>query len=657
MAIEAMSHVRLVGLKSDKNKIMGVLTRCGQFELMHSGAYTGTARENDATHLDKTVNKRVKVAFAVDFLYAAAQEAGQLLKSNASAVKRGTAEPIRLEFTPPKKPASTRTVIAYDDFNDVAAKEYELLAICEELEKLSFRRVDIRAEQNRETGHIRGYEPYAGCPLKFTVTGTATTAILLAYATSRAAVFEPHADAYVERFTGAANCIAVITDKANETAVRTQLAADGFTVSRFDNDCTATEAIEACKQRLSVLEKDTIEVLQTTLTYLKYLGELKVLYDCLSLEIEKSEAEFALAKTSSAFVIEGWIPKRSVDSIVKAIEAETQCVVSYVNDPTPDEKPPTQVANPKIVKPFESVTNLYSPPAYTEFDPNPIMAIFFFIFFGFMVADAGYGLLISLVALIVLRRKRFEQGTFRLIALIGICGISTIVWGAVMGGVFGIEGIPALWFNPLEQPITMLAVAIVMGVVQLLVGYGLHLYKCFQQKKYIGGILDVLFIYTLFIGVGILVLGMMILDNDAVQSAGLYTVIGSVGGLMLAGAYGKKGIGGKLGGAFAGLYNIVNIMSDVLSYIRLFGLGLASGAIALAFNTLGGLLFNIPIVGYPIGAVVLVLLHAFNLGLSLLSAYVHNARLQFIEFYGKFYEGGGRLFRPMGMRTKYITFG
>ena len=655
MSVEAMSRLRLVGLKSDKIKIMRILTHSGRFELSRSTDYSGTVRENDASHLDKIVARQVKVSFAIDFLYALDTEAGRIADSDAHEVKKGGKAKLDFEYKPLARGQSVRAEVNEDDFNDIAASEYELLAVCEALEKISFRKADIKSERAKLRSRMAALEPFAGCPLPFSFAGTSSTSFILAYAASNAIVFEPKAEAYTERFDGKYNCIGVITARGDEASVRAQLSAEGFTVSRFDGDFTAAEAISECRSGDARLEKENIDSIKTGLSYAKYLGKLKVLYDCFALEIEKAKAEFELSKTASAFIIEGWVPKCRAEETGKLLSDASENIVYRFSDPAAGEQPPTMVVNPAPVKPFEDITNLYSPPAYGEFDPNPVMAVFFFLFFGFMVADAGYGLLISIAALFLLKRKRFESGTARLIALIGICGISTVGWGVVTGGIFGISGIPSLWFNPIEDPITMLAVAIVMGVIELLTGYGIHAYKSFKKKEYVGGILDVIFVFTLFIGVGILVLGMLVLDNALVQSVGTYAVLGSIAGMMLAGMYGKKGIGGKLGGAFSGLYGIVNILSDVLSYIRLFGLGLASGAIALAFNTLGGLLFGIPVVGYPLGIIVLIPLHAFNLGLSLLSAYVHNARLQFIEFYGKFYDGGGRLFSPMGRCTKYIV--
>lgn len=655
MAIVEMSRLRLIGLKSDKNKIMGVLTRSRRFELLRSEALEGTVREQEGSHLERITGKQVRVAFAIHYLYGADDEMKKLILKNAQEAKAGIAEPFDFSYTPLPKPSNNRSIIGYEDLYDCSAKEYELLSVADALEKISFRKVDVRTEEQKLKNRMRAVEPFRHYPLPFSVRGTGRTVVLPAYASAKSAVFDCEG-VYAEEYPSSGKCIAVIADKRDEPRVRAALAAGGFTVASMTDDQTAAEIASACAARLAALKAETLSLVQQSLNYLKYLRDMKILYDYLSLEIEKAKAEFDLGKTAATFMIEGWVPKSEAEYLLSEVRSKTDKVVTYLYEPQPGENPPTEICSPKLIRPFEDVTNLYSPPSYYERDPNPIMSIFFFVFFGFMVADAGYGLIITIAASVILRLKRFEKGMHRLIALIGICGVSTIVWGAVMGGVFGIEGIPALWFNPLEQPITMLAVAIVMGIIQLLVGYGLYAAKMIRKKDYASAIFDVLFVYTIFIGVGLMVLGMLILKNKIVQNVGLYVLLGSLVGIVLTAGHAQKGILKKLLFGFSGLYGLVNLLSDVLSYIRLFGLGLASGAIALAFNSLGGLLFGIPFVGYPLGILILIPLHAFNLALSLLSAYVHNARLQFIEFYGKFYDGGGRLFSPMGMKTKYVRF-
>ena len=350
------------------------------------------------------------------------------------------------------------------------------------------------------------------------------------------------------------------------------------------------------------------------------------------------------------------MPSSYADEVLAEIKGKTENVCAFLTAPEKEDAPPTLLTNPRLIAPFEEITNLYSPPAYGELDPNPFMAVFFFIFYGFMMADAGYGAVMTIAALVILNVFKLEKGSSRLIALIGICGISTVFWGVMFGGLFGIEGVPALWFNPLEEPLLMFGLSLGLGVVQVVFGYGLYAYKAFKRKQYFAGIVDVLFKITIIVGVGLILLNLLLGLPSAFTTAGIAVIAASLVGIIATAGHNSPTAGGKIAGGFAGIYDLVNLLSDILSYARLFGLALASAAIALAFNTLGSLFFGLPVVGYVLGIIVLIPLHVFNLGLGLLSGYVHNARLQFIEFYNKFYDGGGRLFSPMGEKTKYIRF-
>lgn len=211
----------------------------------------------------------------------------------------------------------------------------------------------------------------------------------------------------------------------------------------------------------------------------------------------------------------------------------------------------------------------------------------------------------------------------------------------------------------MEEPLMMLGVSIALGAVQLLAGYALHSAKMFRNGKPLDAVFDSLFIFVLFGGLACIALDMLLKPKAPLITVGLALIIVSLVGILCTAGRHNKGVLSKIMGGFSGLYGLVNLLSDLLSYARLFGLGLASGAIGLAFNTLGSLFFTIPVpvVGYVIGFIILIPLHAFNLGIGVLGAYVHNARLQFLEFYGKFYEGDGRMFSPMGEKTKYVRFG
>ena len=654
-----MSKVRIVGLKSERNLILNVLERSGSFEIAPTKALGSGGKVKDTSHLDKVVGKQARLSFAVDFLNAVNAEVGEIVAADLKKHKKDETYEIReFDYAPAKK-SMGRKVIGYDDFYDVAAKEYELLAVADELEKLSFERVEIRSQENKLRIVNRNIKPYENADIKFSeIKDTKCACVMLALGPKGAADPLGGIECYTEEYPSVGGCLlGIVAKKEYKQKIIEKLSLAGFSLCRYDYDALPKDVISRNVREIERLNATDEEKLKKALSYTKYLDEIKILYDVMGLEIEKSLAELEFVKTDCTFVAEGWTPAQNAELLVNEIKSKTERVVCNVSEPQADDVPPTLARNTKLIAPFEDVTNMYAVPSHNEIDPNPFMAIFFFIFFGIMLGDAGYGLVLSILCFVALKVFRFEKGLKNMIFMFAICGISGVVWGLLFGGIFAIETIPALWFNPLQEPITMLAVSIVLGVIHLCVGYALNMAAKIRAGKVADAILDNAFIFTIFIGVALLALDMLLVTSgSALSTAGLAVLIGSLAGIALTAGRHNKGIGGKFAGGFAGIYNLINLFSDVMSYARLFGLALASGAIGLAFNSLGSMFFSIPVIGYVIGIIVLIPLHAFNMGLSLLSAYVHNIRLQYLEFYGKFFEGNGRLFSPMGEKTKYVRF-
>ncbi len=652
MAIAKMSRLRILGLKSDKNAIMNELIESGAFEAVPS--VSGKESFADRSHLEKAFARQAKVAFAIEFLDKCADEYESM---RFAAAKKGNAALAEFPETEIKK-SGGRKIIGYDDFYDVAAKEYELGAVCDELEKLSFARVEYKSAIQKSKNKVKAIEPYSAFPLKFSQLGDGeSVSVMLVFHPSGAAVSFGDYPAFTEKYPCASGSLTgVIVRLCDKEKAVAALSSAGYSLCALTDNSTAEQLLGSYGEEIRAAETKSKEALLRALGYRKYYSDLKILYDVIGRDIEKTSAELEFSSTQSTFIAEGWVPSDAAESVLERIKSKTERIVVSVEKPADGDSPPTLIVSTKIVKPYEDVTNMYSVPAYNEIDPNPFMAVFFFVFFGIMIGDAGYGIILSIVAGLVLKFVKLEKGTARLVALVAMGGVSAIIWGALFGGLFSISGIPHLWFNPTEEPLMMLGVSIVLGVVQLLTGYALNSAKKFREHKPLDAILDSVFIFLLFGGLACLALYMLLDLSKTVMTVGLGLMIASLAGILLTAGRHNKGVLSKIMGGFSGLYGLVNLLSDVLSYARLFGLGLASGAIGMAFNTLGSMFFSIPIAGYAIGIIILVPLHAFNLGIGVLGAYVHNARLQFLEFYGKFYEGGGRPFSPMGEKTKYVRF-
>ncbi len=651
MAIAKMRRLRLVGLKSDQNVIMNELVRSGTFEVAPTSVEG--AHPTDRSHLDKAVARQAKVSFAIQYLTGCAEE---YLARKEEAKKKATTIP---EAPVDALPRGGRKIMGYDDFYDVAAKEYELLTVCDALQKSSFTRLENKSLLGKVQAQIRAVLPYVAFPSPFSVLGEgATVSVSLWYAQSAVAKCEfGDLPVYTETYPSERGVLtAVVARKEDKDAVASLMVGAGFGSCPFTDAATAQDMLRGYEAQIREIHEKNTAVLYDALHYYKYLPELKTLYDVIGQDIEKSSAELDFVTTASTFVAEGWLPADCAEEVVAHIGKKTERVITYLSEPEEGDTPPTLVVSKKIFKPYEDVTNMYSVPAYNELDPNPFMAVFFFLFFGIMIGDAGYGLILSLGGLILLKCMKFEKGMARMIALMAMGGVSAIAWGILFGGVFAIASVPPLWFSPMEEPLMMLAVSIILGAAQLLAGYALKAAKSFRAGKPLDAVLDSIFIYILFGGIACMALDMLLKPQAPLMEIGLGLLIASLVGILCTAGRHNKGIVSKIMGGFSGLYGLVNLLSDLLSYARIFGLGLASGAIGLAFNTLGELFFGIPFVGYVIGIIILIPLHAFNLGIGVLGAYVHNARLQFLEFYGKFYEGDGRMFSPMGEKTKYVRF-
>lgn len=663
MAIAAMSHLRLIGLRREQNKIIDQLVSQGLFEARATDCVKSELISGDTGLYRELKLKQGKLSFALDFLKARHAAMAAALTDNARAVKAGREKPLDYTLSDVKY-GGGRALITKADFADAAAREFELMHVCDELQKISFDIVDCQSRINSIKGNIAAYAPFKTVPIKlseFEKKGDISLALYQARsAVPPTELLDSLPCAYdIRRDDGI--LIITVCRAHNEEEINKQLGALGYIRCTYSDDCTAAQKIDSLASELADVKRQVLELTKSALTYEKYVADLRILYDVIELDIERAEAEEKFGKTDSTFVLEGWLPesvaKPTVDKVVES------CPNVFVQLLAPEERdePPTLVVNNKVVVPYEDITNMYSPPKYREIDPNPIMSIFYFLFFGIMIGDAAYGLVLAVAGLVIGMSKKFDTGLKKLALLVGMGGISAIIWGVIFGGYFSIDfgsTKVALWFNPLDDPMTMLILSVILGCVQMVAGYLIKFVALCKEGKPFSAIFDAGSIIILFGALGCLAVNMFLLKTPIFALTVVTIVLAALGvGLILFfGGRNSKNVFGKAIGGFKGLYGLINLLSDVLSYCRLFGLCLASCAIGLAFNSLGNILFDIPYVGYVIGVIILIPLHAFNLGIGVLSAYVHDARLQFLEFYGKFYEGGGRLFAPLGARTKYIRY-
>ena len=450
--------------------------------------------------------------------------------------------------------------------------------------------------------------------------------------------------------------------KENDEELLEAMKENGFTEISF-GELTGTPA-ECSDRLLAALEekkRGLSELGEKVAGHVGSKAAIEAYFDIISLESEKEKNRSKLLKTEQSFFLEGWIPEKCV-AVADAVLAETDCYYVFA-DPAEDEKPPVLLDNSAVVTPFESVTEMYALPAYGSFDPTKIFAGFYVIFFGMMLSDAAYGILMSIACFIILKKYDLEGMAYKLIKMFFYCGFSTLFWGALFGGWFGDIAtvvadlffgkdlvIKPLWFNPIEDPIKLLIFSLGLGVAHLFTGLGIKAYMDIKDGRWFDAICDEGFWIVTISGICAWLGGAMAIP--AIAGVGQWMTIIGVLGLLLTGGRKRKGFGKVIGG-LSNVYNITSYLSDILSYSRILALGLATGVIASVVNTMGSI-FGGGIVGAILLLCIFIFGHILNIAINVLGAYVHTCRLQYVEFFGKFYEDGGEPFEPMGNKTKYI---
>lgn len=468
--------------------------------------------------------------------------------------------------------------------------------------------------------------------------------------------------------------IFLITPKDNLSSLNGILRNFSFTKSDLSNyNSTAQETISNLNSLISQAHEKTNNIKKDISNFVDLLDDFQCLFDILSTQKAKMEVYEKLSKTKSSFVINGWITQNDSEGVKEYIESSYQASV-ILDEPKDDEEFPVLLNNPKVITPFEVITELYSmPKASKGIDPNIYMAPFYFVFFGLMLSDAMYGLLLGIAGAFILYKYKPQGTAKKLISLLTICAVSTFFWGAMFGGWFGnlasavTNGrfsIKPLWFDPLDDPMKLLIWSFGFGLVHIYTALIICAYSHIKKGDVKSAVYDVGFWILVLVGLPLLAsnafLSMIGINlsksvSNILSKTGIALTIIGVIGLILTQGRNEKNIFKKIFKGISSLYDITGYVSDVLSYSRLLALGLSTSVISMVVNTMGTLMGLESIGGIILFTLVFILGHALNLSINVLGAYVHTSRLQYVEFFGKFYEGGGIMFKPFKENTKYIT--
>ena len=649
MAIVKMKKLRAIALRQQRDELMRQLLRLGCVEV----------HEPEGMLSDPEAAEALR------------PERAGLAEARTREAEMDSALKVMARYAPEKKKMlSPRPTVSQEEFLDGEALKADE-ALAQQINDWDGQIRRIGLEQVRIRDEIESLRPWEALDMPLETEGTKTCSLALANVPAQVDM-ESVADA-AERATELVQlilvsqdeqqkCFLIITPKEELAGVLDAMRGVGCTPVTFPGVTgTAADNIDQRKKRLAELDVERKDLEAKIGQEKGKTASLRLSADRLATEAAEAEAAERLRGTDSVVALEGWFPAEDEAAVTKCLNG-FDCAFEFA-DPTEDEYPdvPVKLKNNPITRPLNMVTDMYALPAYTGVDPNPLMAPFFILFYGMMMADMGYGLIMMLVSLIVVKKAKPRGPTVRnMFPLLGLCGVSTFFFGAITGGFFGdflpqlmklinpesTFALPAL-FSPLDDALAVLVGSLALGIVQILTGMAVSAWKKCKDGDKLGALFEEGTWTVILIGLGLF--------------AALKTPIGlAVGGVMLVIGSACKAVkngGGPvkiavstLTGVGGSLYNnITGYFSDILSYSRLMALMLAGAVIAQVFNTLGGITGNV-------FAFVLISMvgNALNFALNLLGCFVHDMRLQCLEFFGRFYEDGGKPFRPLDMETKFV---
>lgn len=416
--------------------------------------------------------------------------------------------------------------------------------------------------------------------------------------------------------------------------------------------------IKNLRDRVKSIEEETTAIESEIAGFAELIEDLHIAYEYLSAEMNEVKSYANFSKTDKIVMMEGWVSEDSFDGFKKIVDGV--CGEYYhleTKEADEEENIPIKLKGNKFTEAFQGITEMYSMPSYKEVDPTPIFSMFYVIFFGMMLSDAAYGLIITFGTIFAIKKFNLNSATEKFLRLFTYLGISTTIWGIIYGGFFGdllgkylgMSYFQKPILNPQESIMTVMIMSVAFGIVHVYIGLGVKAYILIRDGKVFDAICDVFTWYAAVSGLILWLAGPMVGINGNIGM--ILAIIGLVGLLLTQGREAKS-LGGKIGGGVYGLYGITSYVGDLVSYSRLMALGLATGFISNAFNLMINL-FPTP-VKFTLGIVLFAGLHAFNLGINALGAYVHTSRLQYLEFFNKFYEGGGKKFNPLKAESKYL---
>lgn len=658
-----MQHITLLGLLSDRAEILDYLQSAGAVQLSPV-TYTEEEIEEDRAEDEQTqiLHKQLSDLRAEDLRLAEQQE--QRTAQSQQQLRR-VIDTINKRF-PELKPKPEQLEFTETEFLQIGNEADKLLDEIYDFEKLIESEQNLQAEIDKLVRRQSVLERWQSLPLDLKDPGTETTQwfpglidkVKLEEFLSGLAEVTEYADLIelpaVEESSFTAGIL--VTMRSETRQIGNYLKSSSFNLLPVkDVQGSAQEILTKDAERASQLRSK----LKDTATRLQELAQDQIrymqLYDFLQATRERLSSRAKMDNTRYTFTVKGWIAKDRAEQIERYLTDKFTVAIDF-KDVKKGEEHPIALKNPPFLKEYEVILEMFGAPDVKEVDPTPIMAPFNFLFFGMMLSDVGYGLLLSIITgyMVFVRKVRGEAAKMSRMLLLS--GFSSIIWGFVFGGFFGdlikvvTQGaldFKPLWFNPMEDPMKLMIWSMLFGIVHIFFGMGIRMYNDFLLGDWQSAIFDIAPWYLIITGLGLMLAAPQLIIGKYLAILGVAIVV------LFAGRGTWNPIKRLLKGLL-GLYNVTGFLGDILSYSRILALVLATSVIAMVVNLIG-FMPGPGVVGYTMLLVVGVFGHSVNLALSALSAYVHSSRLQYVEFFGRFFQGGGKFFKPLDYQTEYVN--
>lgn len=665
MAVLAMKRIHVYALKANRKKILETLQLKNAVEVR--------SVEMAAENFSKTDTSSSRAVY---------EKNAQVAQNAVAALDALTGDHL-------KAPSmfSGRTAISEQDFGKLSDNAADTIKTASRIIALTKKASDYQAEKVRFETQIASLEPWINLDISMRTIGSKSSQVFIgsfpeqlteAAIKEKLAELQPEVDALeVEVVFSGQNhtCVFVICHAKYAMKVEAALRLMGFAYPPSPSKTPPRERIAKLDKRLQELDTKIAEAKEEILSFKELREDLIFTSDYYLARAEKYRVLGDLWQSRSVFLVSGFVPANNAAQIQALLEERFEAYVE-MTEPDENEDVPVKLKNNGFAAPVEGVVAGYSLPGKGEIDPCSVMSIFYYVLFGMMLSDAAYGFIMAAGCAVILKVcKNMEQNSRNSIKMFMFSGVSTIFWGIMFGSYFG-DAIPViaktffnadiviqpLWFAPLDEPMRLLMFSMLLGIVHLFTGLAMLVYTKIKNRQYKDALYDGVFWYFL---VGGLILALLSTDMFRDMAGLTFKLPGIVGTISLVfAAIGAVGIvatagresrspGKRLLKGLYGLYNISGYLSDILSYSRLLALGLATGVIATVFNQMGSMLGG-GVVDAIFFVVVFIIGHAMNIAINVLGAYVHTNRLQYVEFFGKFYEGGGKKFEPFSTNTKYM---